>query len=81
MSVENRILQIRDLFKGKKKLMFSEMIKEDSSPYNQVITFMSLLELIKQKSVTAEQKKRYGDIAVRLTEKGGEEVQAEGGRA
>ena len=42
---------------------------------------MSLLELIKQKSVTAEQKKRYGDITVRLTEKGGEEVQAEGGRA
>ena len=48
--------------------MFSEMIKEDTSPYNQVITFMSLLELIKQKSVTAEQKKRYGDIAVRLVE-------------
>ncbi len=68
MSVENRILQIRDMFRGKKKLMFSEMIKEDSSPYNQVVTFMSLLELIKQKSVTAEQKKRYGDIAVKLVE-------------
>jgi chromatin segregation and condensation protein Rec8/ScpA/Scc1 (kleisin family) len=48
--------------------MFSEMIKEDSSPYNQVITFMSLLELIKQKTVTATQRKRYGDIAVRLIE-------------
>ena len=68
MSVENRILQIRELFRGKKKLMFSEMIKEDTSPYNQVITFMSLLELIKQKSVTAEQKKRYGDITVKLIE-------------
>ena len=44
------------------------MIKEDTSPYNQVITFMSLLELIKQKSVTAEQKKRYGDITVKLIE-------------
>ena len=68
MSVENRILQIRELFRGRKKLMFSEMIKEDTSPYNQVITFMSLLELIKQKSVTAEQKKRYGDITVNLIE-------------
>ena len=68
MSVENRILQIRELFRGKKKLLFSEMIKEDTSPYNQVITFMSLLELIKQKSVTAEQKKRYGDITVKLIE-------------
>ena len=78
MSVENRIVQIRDLFKTKKKLMFSEMIAEDTSPYNQVITFMSLLELIKQKSVTAEQKKRYGDITVRLIEEKGD---AEGGRA
>ena len=68
MSVENRIVQIRDMFRGKKKLMFSEMIKEDSSPYNQVITFMSLLELLKQKSVTAEQKKRFGDITVKLVE-------------
>lgn len=66
MSVENRIQQIRDMFRGKKKLMFSEMIKEDPSPYNQVVTFMSLLELLKQKSVTAEQKKRYGDITVKL---------------
>lgn len=68
MSVENRIGQIRDLFKDKKTVMFSEMIKEDTSPYNQVITFMSLLELLKEKAVTAEQKKRYGDITVKLVE-------------
>ena len=68
MSVENRIVQIRDMFRTKKKLLFSEMIREDSSPYNQVITFMSLLELLKQKSVTAEQKKRFGDITVKLVE-------------
>ena len=70
MSVETRITQIRSLFRNKKKLMFSEMIKEDTSPYNQVITFMSLLELIKEKSVEATQKKRFGDIAVRLIEEG-----------
>ena len=68
MSVENRIAQIRKLLFGKKKLLFSEMIREDSSPYNQVVTFMSLLELLRQKSVTAEQKKRFGDITVRLVE-------------
>ena len=68
MSVENRIVQIREMFRGKTKLMFSEMIREDSSPYNQVVTFMSLLELIKQKDVTATQKKRFGDITVKLME-------------
>ncbi|MCR4804247.1 MAG: segregation/condensation protein A [Clostridia bacterium] len=76
MSVETRITQIRELFHGRKKLMFSEMIKEDSSPYNQVITFMSLLELIKQKDVEATQKKRFGDIAVRLIEEKPEEPAA-----
>ena len=68
MSVENRIVQIREMFRGKTKLMFSEMIQGDTSPYNQVVTFMSLLELLKQKSVTATQKKRFGDITVKLVE-------------
>ena len=68
MSVENRIVQIREMFRGKTKLMFSEMIQGDTSPYNQVVTFMSLLELLKQKSVTATQRKRFGDITVKLVE-------------
>lgn len=66
MSVESRMVQIRDMFRGRSRLMFSEMVKEDFSPYNQVITFISLLELLKEKSVSAEQKRRYGDISVRL---------------
>ena len=51
-------------------MKFSEMIKDDDSPFNRVITFMSLLELIKQHSVSAEQKKRYGDITVKRIEAG-----------
>ena len=61
MSMENRIMQMTE---------FSEMIKDDDSPFNRVITFMSLLELLKQHSVTAEQKKRYGDITVKRVDTG-----------
>ena len=43
---------------------------EAASPFNRVITFMSLLELLKQHSVKAEQKKRYGDITVTRIEAG-----------
>ena len=70
MSVETRIAQIKDLFRKfkKKKLMFSEMVEEDPSRFNKVITFMSLLEMLKDRRVSAEQKKRFGDISVKLTE-------------
>ena len=70
MSMENRIMQMTEYFRTRKSMRFSEMIKDDDSPFNRVITFMSLLELIKQRSVSAEQKKRYGDITIRRVEAG-----------
>jgi len=70
MSMENRIMQMTEYFKVRKTMMFSEMIKDDDSPFNRVITFTALLELLKQHSVTAEQKKRYGDITIKRVEEG-----------
>lgn len=64
MTMETRIGQMRDYFKGKKKAMFSEMLQGDDSAFNKVITFMSLLELLKEGSVSATQKKRFGDIEI-----------------
>ena len=46
------------------------MIEGDDSPFNRVITFMSLLELLRQHSVRAEQKERYGDITIEKLEPG-----------
>ena len=70
MSMENRIMQMTEYFRTRKIMKFSEMIKDDDSPFNKVITFMSLLELVKQHAVSAEQKKRYGDITIRRVEAG-----------
>lgn len=64
MSLENKVHQIIDFFKAKKTVMFSEMIEGDDSPFNRVITFLSVLELLKQHSLRAEQPKRFGDIKV-----------------
>ena len=66
MTIETRIGQIRDFFRKKKSLLFSEMIKDDDSRQGKVITFISILELIRQRTVKAEQKKRFGDIRVTL---------------
>lgn len=71
ISVEVKIGQIRDFFKKKLKVLFSELISSDKSRFNKVVTFMGLLELLKQGEVTAEQKERYGDITVELRENNG----------
>ena len=48
------------------KRAYREMIEDDRSRYGQVLTFVSLLELLKQRTIDAEQKKRYGDIKISL---------------
>ena len=63
-------MQMTEYFKVRRTMKFSEMIKDDDSPFNRVITFTALLELLKQRSVTAEQKKRFGDITIKRVEEG-----------
>ncbi|MBR0130190.1 MAG: segregation/condensation protein A [Firmicutes bacterium] len=68
ISIEKRMDEIRSIFLTKKTVMFSEMIAQDKSVFNRVVSFMSLLELLKLGNLTAQQKKRYGDIKVSLKE-------------
>ena len=49
-------------------MMFSAMLGKDTSDFNRVVTFMALLEMLKEKSVRAEQKKLFADISVTLAE-------------
>ena len=65
LSMEKRISQVREILSEKNETRFSELIEGDTTNFNKVITFMSILELLKDRSITAEQKKRYGDIILR----------------
>ncbi len=71
ISIETRIEQIKNLFTRKMKLLFSELIASDKSRFNKVLTFMGLLELLKQGDLTATQEERYGDITVELRKNNG----------
>ena len=66
MSVEQRIEQIRNFFKTKVKVLFSELISGDKSRFNKVVTFMGLLELLKQGNLKATQEEKYGDITLEV---------------
>ena len=66
MTIENRIQQMRDCLLSKERLTFKELLMGMTSRYDVVVTFMSLLELLKQHTVVAEQDVRYGEITVTL---------------
>ena len=46
---------------------FYELVKQEGGSYDVVLTFSSLLEMMKEKRLEAEQKYLYGDITVRAT--------------
>lgn len=66
MSIESRIEQIRNFFLKKSKVKFSELVSADGQRYNLVLTFVSLLELLRQSTITARQKELFGDIELTL---------------
>lgn len=70
-TVEARITHIRNSFKnfGKKTLLFKELIPKKDDLYDVVLTFSSLLEMIKERDVDASQKKNFGDIEVTQIDK------------
>ncbi len=71
ISVESRVEYIKNLFrlKEKKKLSFKELLNPESNRYEVVLTFVSMLEMIRQRSVIAKQNVNFGDIYLSLNEK------------
>lgn len=71
ISVESRVEYIKNLFrfKDKKKLSFRELLTPESNRYEVVLTFVSMLEMIRQRSVIAKQNVNFGDIYLSLNEK------------
>lgn len=66
ISVEQKIAYIKTFFTEKllKRVTFRQLIEEKPDKYNAVATFSSLLEMAKEKYVTFEQEKLYGEITV-----------------
>ena len=70
VSIESRMSQLAELFQTRDSILFSELIRSDGSVFNRVLSFVSLLEMIKEGLLSAEQKQRYGDIRFMKKEAG-----------
>lgn len=83
ITIESKIEFIKELFgrKEKKKLSFRELLTPESNRYEVVLTFVSMLEMIRQKSVLVRQNVNFGEIILSLTEKkaNGEELEEQEG--
>jgi segregation and condensation protein A len=68
ISIESTIDYIKNLFrlKDKKRLSFRELLKPQTSRYEVVLTFVSMLEMIRQKSIMVKQNINFGEITLSL---------------
>lgn len=69
-SIESAIRFITGLFRQRrqKKLRFTELLRPGIDRYEVVLTFMSMLEMIRQKSLVARQQINFGEIVLTLQE-------------
>ena len=70
ITTEIRMENIRQFFKNRPDLEadFRELIPDKSDKYDVSVTFSSVLEMMKENRLDAEQKKLFGDIIVKATE-------------
>lgn len=70
IDIQEKIQQIRDKISSQVNTSFSEILKEAKDKTEIIVSFLALLELIKQKTIVVKQNKIFDDITVeRLNQK------------
>lgn len=71
-SVEMKVAKIFDFFRKKlfRKVDFSELIDDKKDRYDVVLTFTSMLQMMREHLMDAEQEYNFGEISLEMSEKG-----------
>jgi segregation and condensation protein A len=64
-SLVERVSRLQNILRIKNNLSFTELLKSTKTTAEKIITFLALLELIKEKKVIAEQKGDFGEIMLK----------------
>ncbi len=64
INIEERMLQIREDVRGLKGISFRTLLEAQPTRMNIIITFMSILELMKIGAITIRQEEIFGDIVI-----------------
>ena len=63
LSVKERIVKIRDILRVNKRVNFVELFDDFSKPYV-VVTFISVLEMVKSREINIKQDNNFSDIYI-----------------
>lgn len=64
ISIESKIIEIKSLFQRNESLSFHQLFKDTYRKSEVIVTFMSLLELIKSRYIVVKQNKIFGEIII-----------------
>jgi segregation and condensation protein A len=67
MSIHEKISQIRDLLTKASKVSFRKLLESAQSKTEVIVSFLALLELVKQRNISVTQDKLFEDITIAHT--------------
>ncbi|MCI5898501.1 MAG: segregation/condensation protein A [Anaerovoracaceae bacterium] len=76
ISLETRVEQIKKRMEGTESLRFRDLLEENYGAENVVLTFLSILELVRQKYVDVNQRVNFGEITLTVTGSGGKDEES-----
>jgi len=65
VTIKEKIDKMREMLKKHKSVNFKDIIVDSSSRSEVIVTFLAILELVKQNNVLLKQSKSFGDIELR----------------
>jgi segregation and condensation protein A len=66
MSLEEKISSLHDVLRTRAQVCFSQIVKNHQNPSEVVVSFLALLELVKQSVVNVSQEGAFGEIRMKL---------------
>ncbi len=64
VSLEEKISELKDSIEKRMKMAFHETVGEAAEKVDVIVTFLAMLEMVKQKVVSVDQDKLYGEIII-----------------
>ncbi|PIR82080.1 MAG: hypothetical protein COU21_00370 [Candidatus Komeilibacteria bacterium CG10_big_fil_rev_8_21_14_0_10_36_65] len=64
ISISEKIQQIKNLIKNNKSINFSFLLKEKKDKTETVVSFLAMLELVKQREIVVSQTQLFGELSI-----------------
>ena len=74
ISIRERITNIQQMISQKVNMSFRDLLKSSKNKTEVIVTFLAILELVKQRTVAVVQKNVFDDIVIKKVEGGNIDV-------